>query len=295
MKILLIHYRTNPPWSVEELIKACNFLGYRYEYLKIGELDSIISNNEIIVKHHANKISGEGAVVRGLGLKLGIDLFMKRIGVLEALEQSMPVINSPKSITYTRDKWRSLLRLARHGIPVPPTMITENPFSAKRFLEEHRKAVFKPLMGSLGLGSTLINDPDIAFHVTRSLINVNIPSYYQSYLEKPGYDIRVFIVGDRVIGAMKRKSVHWKTNIAQGAIGENLNIQDYPELEELSIKSTKILGLDYAGVDIVYDKNTEKYYVIEVNAFPQWKGLKQATGVDPAIHIIKHLMDKIKR
>ena len=150
-------------------------------------------------------------------------------------------------------------------------------------------------MGSLGLGSTLISDPEIAFHITRSLININIPSYLQSYIEKPGYDIRAFVVGDQVIGAMKRKSTYWKTNIAQGAIGENLDIKKYPEIEELSIKSTKILKLDYAGVDIIYNKNTEKYYVIEVNAFPQWKGLKQATGVDPAIHIIKHLIDKIKR
>ncbi len=295
MKILLIHYRTNPPWSVNELIRACNTLGLRYEYLKIGELDAIITNKEIIVKHHADKINGDGAIVRGLGLKLGIDLFMKRIGVLEALAQSMPVMNSPESITHTRDKWRSLLRLVKHGIPVPPTMITENPFSAKRFMEEHGKAVFKPLMGSLGLGSTLVNDPEIAFHITRSLINVNIPSYLQSYIEKPGYDIRAFVVGDQVVGAMKRKSTYWKTNIAQGAIGENLDIKKYPEIEELSIKSTKILKLDYAGVDIIYDKNTEKYYVIEVNAFPQWRGLKQATGVDPAIHIIKHLVDKIKR
>ena len=295
MKILLIHYRTNPPWSVNELMRACNVLGLRYEYLKIGELDAIITNKEIIVKHNADKINGDGAVVRSLGLKLGIDLFMKRIGVLEALAQSMPVMNSPESITYTRDKWRSLLRLVRHGVPVPSTMITENPFSAKRFLEEHEKAVFKPLMGSLGLGSTLINDPEIAFHVTRSLININIPSYLQSYIEKPGYDIRAFVVGDQVIGAMKRKSTYWKTNIAQGAIGENLDINNYPEIEELSIKSTKILKLDYAGVDIIYDKNAEKYYVIEVNAFPQWRGLKQATGVDPSIHIIKHLIDKIKR
>ena len=295
MKILLIHYRTNPPWSVNELIKACNTLGLRYEYLKIGELDSIINNGKVTVKHHTEEITGDGAVVRGLGLKLGIDLFMKRIGVLEALAQSMPVINPPESITYTRDKWRSLLRLVRHGIPVPSTMITENPFSAKRFLEEHRKAVFKPLMGSLGLGSTLINDPEIAFHITRSLININIPSYLQSYIEKPGYDIRVFVVGDQVIGAMKRKSTHWKTNIAQGAIGENLDIKKYPEIEELSIKSAKILNLDYAGVDIIHSGENGEYYVIEVNAFPQWKGLKQATGVDPAIHIIKHLVDKIKR
>lgn len=296
MKILILHYRTNPPWSIKELENAAVKLGHIPVYLKINELDAQISSSgEIHVKHHEEPVYGDGGIIRGIGLRLRLETFMRRIGLLEALEQHVPLINKPDAIMVARDKWRSLVELLKHGLPVPETIITENPFSAKRFVEKHGKAVFKPLMGSLGLGSTLVADPDIAFHITRTMFNLNLPSYYQVYIEKPGYDFRVFVVGDQVIGAMKRYGISWKTNISQGARGEKISEKDYPEVYHLGLKAAKALGLDYAGIDIVYDSFNDKYYIIEVNAFPQWKGLKAATGVDPAVHIIRHLVNIIKR
>lgn len=296
MKILLLHYRAMPPWSVKELENATIKLGHTPIYLRINNLDAeITSSGEITVKHHDEIIEGDGGVIRGIGLRLTLETFMHRIGLLEALNQLIPLINKPEAIMIARDKWRSLVELSKHGLPVPETIITENPFTAKRFVEKHGKAVFKPLMGSLGLGSSLILDPDIAFHITRTMFNLNLPSYYQVYIEKPGYDFRVFIVGNQVVGAMKRHGVSWKTNIFQGARGEKISEKDYPEVFDLGLKASKTLGLDYAGIDVVYDTVNDKYYIIEVNAFPQWRGLKAATGVDPAIHIIKHLIDIIKR
>jgi ribosomal protein S6--L-glutamate ligase len=295
MKILLIHYRPEPPWSVRELINASKNLGHEPLYVRINELDAYIINGEIRVMHGEEQIIGDAGVVRGVGLRLRLETFMRRMGLLEALNIYTPLINKPYNTLLARDKWLSLLMLAKNNIPVPETVITENPFTAKRFVEKHGRAVFKPLMGSLGLGSTLLLDPDIAFHISRTLYNLNLPSYLQAYIEKPGYDFRVFVVGDHVVGAMKRVGVTWKTNIAQGARGIGISESDYPEVFDLGIKSAKILGLDYAGIDIVYDTINDKYYVIEVNAFPQWRGLKTATGVDPAIHIIEYLVNNVRR
>ncbi|MEM1826111.1 MAG: RimK family alpha-L-glutamate ligase, partial [Desulfurococcaceae archaeon] len=265
-------------------------------YIKIHELDSYIDNGLIRVKRFNEDIDIDGGIIRSLGLYLTIDSFMKRIGVLEALSTFSTIINKPEAIVYTRDKWRSLLKLVRNGISVPDTLLTENPFSAMRFCEKQSVSVYKPLIGSLGLGSTLVNDPDIAYHLTRSLLNIGLPSYYQVFLNKPGYDFRVFVVGNDVIGAMKRVIASgWKTNIAQGARGIGINCSEYSEVCDIAIKATRILDLDYAGVDIAYDNNTNKYYVLEVNAFPQWIGLRTATGVDVAKHIVQYLIDKIKR
>ena len=296
MRIAVIHYRSTPTLSSKELIDAIKVLGHEPVYLKIHELDAYVDKGEILVKRFDDEIEVDGAIVRSIGMHLSLDAYMKRIGVLEALSTRAFVINKPTAITYTRDKWRSLLRLALNNIPVPPTVITENPFTAKRFIERHGRAVYKPLMGSLGLGSTLIEDPDLAYHVTRSLMNLRIPSYYQVFLEKPGFDFRVFVVGDNVVGAMKRVvDSGWKTNIAQGAHGVKVTYNEYPEVYEIALKTVSILELDYAGVDVAYDTTSDKYYVLEVNAFPQWQGLKTATGVDVAKHIVSYVINKIRR
>ncbi|NPA97978.1 MAG: RimK family alpha-L-glutamate ligase [Crenarchaeota archaeon] len=296
MRIGVIHYRSTPPWSVQDLIRAIEELGHTPVYIRIQEMDAEIRDEEIRVYARKNPVELDSAIIRSLGLTPSLELFFKRIGVIEALEHHIPIINSSKSIIDTRDKWRSLLKLMINGVRVPTTIVTENPFVAKDFIEKTGKAVFKPLIGSLGLGSTLIEDPDIAYHISRSLLSLRLPSYFQEYIEKPGFDLRIFVVGGRVIGAMKRViSEGWKTNIAQGAHGIKITEKEYPDEFETAIKTAEILGLEYTGVDIIIDKKTGNHYVIEANAFPLWRGLKEATGIDPAKSIISYLIEKTRR
>jgi len=296
LKIAVIHYHSTPTPSSRELLEAVEKLGYRPLYLKIHELDAYLENGKTTVKLHDEEIDIDAGIVRSLGAHVTLDTYTRRLGVLEALAAKAVIVNKPAAIIYTRDKWRSLLRLAQHGIPVPTTLVTENPFTAMRFCNKYGKVVYKPLMGSLGLGSMLVEDPDLAYHVTRSLTNLRISSYYQVFLEKPGFDFRVFVVGEEVIGAMKRVvESGWKTNIAQGARGVKIDYSTYPEVYDIALKTVKVLELDYAGVDIAYDKNTGKYYVLEVNAFPQWEGLKTATGVDVARHIVSYVISKCRK
>jgi ribosomal protein S6--L-glutamate ligase len=295
VKIAVIEYRSTPPKSALELIEAIERRNHTPVYLKAHILDAVITGGDISIYHGREEVNIDGAILRNIGFFLSLEVFMKRLGVLEALAQKTPVVNNPLASFTARDKWRCLLRLSTHGIPVPETLITENPFSAMRFVTSRKKAVLKPIMGSLGLGSTLISDPDTAFTISRSLKNIGIPSYYQIYLEKPGYDYRVFVVGDQVIGAMKRVSSYWKTNIAQGAQGIAVKAEEEPEVYELALKATRILGLEYAGVDIAYDTSTQKYFVLEVNAFPHWEGLRRATGVNPPDFIVEYVVNKAKR
>jgi len=295
VKIAVIEYRSTPPKSALELIEAIERRNHTPVYLKAHILDAVITGGDISIYHGREEVNIDGAILRNIGFFLSLEVFMKRLGVLEALAQKTPVVNNPLASFTARDKWRCLLRLSTHGIPVPETLITENPFSAMRFVTSRKKAVLKPIMGSLGLGSTLISDPDTAFTISRSLKNIGIPSYYQIYLEKPGYDYRVFVVGEHVIGAMKRVSSYWKTNIAQGAQGIAVKAEEEPEVYELALKATRILGLEYAGVDIAYDTSTQKYFVLEVNAFPHWEGLRRATGVNPPDFIVEYVVNKAKR
>jgi len=295
VKIAVIEYRKTPPKTAQELIEAIERKGHTPVYLKAHLLDAKITTRGVEVYHGPNPVDVDAALMRNIGLYLSLDTFLKRIGVIEALASKIPVVNNPTATLVTRDKWRCLLKLHLTGLPVPETLVTENPFSAMRFTNEKKKVVYKPIIGSLGLGGTLIQDPDISFHITRSLKNLGLPSYYQEFLEKPGFDYRVFVVGDRVIGAMKRISSSWKTNIAQGASGVRVEESEAPEVFQIAIKAVKTLGLDYAGVDVAYDLNTGKHYILEVNAFPNWEGLRRATGVNPPEIIVEYLVEKTKK
>lgn len=295
MKIAVIEYRRSPPPTAQELMSAIQARGHAPLYLKAHMLDAKITSRGVEVYHGTELVDVDAGLLRNIGLYLSLDTFLKRMGVVEALASKIPVVNNPASIIVTRDKWRCLLKLYLSGLPVPETLVTENPFSAMRFTREKGRVVYKPIIGSLGLGSTLIYDPDISFHITRSLKNLGLPSYYQVFLEKPGYDYRIFVVGDTVIGAMKRVSSSWKTNIAQGAGGVKVTEEEEPEPFKIALKATKHLGLDYAGVDVAYDLGTEKYYLLEVNAFPNWEGLRRATGVNPPDAIVEYVIMKARK
>ncbi|MCC5990302.1 MAG: RimK family alpha-L-glutamate ligase, partial [Thermosphaera sp.] len=162
MRIGIIDYRREPPRSVNDLFEAARKRGVEAVYLKLPLLDALIDDGKIFVKQRDEPVNIDGAVLRGIGLVLSLDVFEKRLGVLEALASMIPVINNPLNALVAKDKWRSLVRLALHGLPVPDTMITENPFSAMKYAQSKRKIVYKPLTGSLGLGSALIEDPDLA-------------------------------------------------------------------------------------------------------------------------------------
>lgn len=106
------------------------------------------------------------------------------------------------------------------------------------------------------------------------------------------FDLRVFVVGDNAIGAMKRyvKKGDFRSNIAIGAEAEKYKINS--ELEKLAVKATKAMNYDIAGVDII-EKDGE-YCVLEVNSSPQWQGFKEITGINPAKYIVDYAITKYK-
>lgn len=295
-RIAVVHYYSRPTWSVERLLETARKRGHDAVYYRVQGLDASIGGRGLTVSYMGSMVCIDAIVVRSLGSTPSVEQLLKRIGVLEALRsRGSIVINKPLSMLLARDKWFSLLRLYLAGIPVPETLVTENPHTAMRALVEYGRAVFKPIIGSLGLGSVLVDNPDTAYQLSRSLHAFKQPTYIQRYIEKPGYDIRVFVVGDHVVAAMKRViESGWKTNIAQGARGVALRESDDPEAYELALKTARVLDLDYTGVDIIVDREGN-HYVVEANASPLWRGLMQATGVDAAEHIIEYLETMYRR
>ncbi|MCS7128379.1 MAG: RimK family alpha-L-glutamate ligase [Desulfurococcaceae archaeon] len=295
-RVAVVHHSSTPTWSVSELIKCAKRRGHIARYYRIQDIDAAITDRGIVIQPFAKGFNVDAVVVRSLGINPSVEQLVKRMGILDALRLSGTiVINKPASMLQARDKWTALVKLYSSNIRVPETIVTENPFTAMKAVEKMGSSVFKPIIGSLGLGSALVSNTDIAFQISKSLNAFRQPTYIQKYIPKPGYDVRVFVVGERVVGAMKRViSRGWKTNIAQGARGVALKESDDPESYELGIKASKVLDLDYAGVDIVISKDSCRY-VIEVNASPQWRGLMMATGVNPAEYIIEYVVSKARK
>jgi ribosomal protein S6--L-glutamate ligase len=115
----------------------------------------------------------------------------------------------------------------------------------------------------------------------------------QRYLPNPGEDIRVFVTGTEIVGAMKRKAAahEWRSNIHMGGHGIAHRLSE-PEAET-AIKAVQAIGVEIAGVDLIVVENEP--YVIEVNASPGFKGLLNATGINAAEKIAEYAVAKAKK
>jgi RimK family alpha-L-glutamate ligase len=218
----------------------------------------------------------------------------KRVSMMEHLELSGTfIVNSTKACRRARDKYATMCTLARAGLPILPTYITEMAHWAYRASKGFKQVVYKPIIGGLGFGSMKFDNIDLAFNAFTTLERMGQPLYIQEYLKKFGRDIRAFVIGERVIASMYRVALptEWKTNVAQGA--QVKSIQLPPKLEKLAIKAAKTMGLLYAGVDIL--QVGKKVVVLEVNGSPSWQGLQKATRVNVAEELVQYVINYMKR
>jgi ribosomal protein S6--L-glutamate ligase len=285
------------PGDVADLENAIRRRGHTLVKIYVDMLEVRIDRGRLRIRQSVGRgppaeLSVPGAVLRHLGIFRDFEQFLYRVWAAKALEETgVYVMNPVMQWVVSGDKMAALMKLAKVGLPVPPTVVSENMFVGYRAVGEFGRAVVKQMRGAMGYGAFLVDNPDVAFHIFSMLVNINKPIYVQKFLEKGPGDYRVVVVGGRAIGAEYRRAEGWKTNVAQGAAPEPTRIT--PEMEELAVKAVEVLGLDYGGVDIAETK--EGYYILEVNPTMSWQGFKAATGINPAEHIIDYLLEKTKK
>ncbi|HVN53193.1 MAG TPA: RimK family alpha-L-glutamate ligase [Anaerolineaceae bacterium] len=216
-----------------------------------------------------------------------------RMDALHRLENlGIPIMNSPAAIERTVDKYYTDFLLRDAGIPTPRTFVSEDFAQAlDAFREMGGDVIVKPLFGSEGKGMRRVNDEDTAYRVFRSLELDRYIFYLQEYIPHGQEDIRAFVVGDRVVAAMRRRGNGWKTNFAQGAKVEPVELSQ--GLKELSVESARLVGADYAGVDLLPAEDG-RIFVLEVNSIPGWRGLRKTISFDIADVIIENLLCHLK-
>jgi [lysine-biosynthesis-protein LysW]--L-2-aminoadipate ligase len=219
----------------------------------------------------------------------------------------IPTLNRSAATTLCDDKALCSLALEAAGIPTPRTLIAFSIDSAIEACEAvGYPAVIKPVTGSWGRLLAKVNGPDQARAILEQKVElgsyIHSIFYVQEYVEKPGRDIRAYVVGERVLAASYRQSEHWITNAARGGKSEACPIT--PEIEELSWRACIAVGARFAGVDLM--ETDEGLKIIEVNTGGEFKGLLSTTDVDIAAEIVEEsirvsamrpdpLIDKVTR
>lgn len=216
-----------------------------------------------------------------------------RVDALHRLEErGVAVVNSPRAIERTVDKLWTTALLEQCGLPTPETVVCEDPAEAMEAFRRMGDVILKPLFGSMGLGMVRLSDEDMAWRALKVVEQLRSVFYLQRFVPHDGRDVRAFVIGDRVIGAIERRAAGWKTNVSRGGSAHPLPLSSQWTL--LALRAARAVGAEYAGVDLLPAADGS-VYVLEVNGIPGWEGLQRATGLDVAGAIVDHLAERARR
>jgi len=230
-------------------------------------------------------------IVRPIG-RGSLEEIIFRMDLLHRLQRlGMYILNPPSAIERSVDKYYALSLLEERGLPVPKTVVAESADAAlSAFMDLGGDVVVKPIFGSRGIGSTRISDFDVAERIFRALDFNHQVLYVQEFVPHGDFDLRLLVLGRRVLASMKRVAASWKTNISLGA--KPVSYSPPCMIEDLAVNAAETLGCELAGVDIL--QTEEGPLVIEVNSQPGWKGLQTVTEINIADSIAEYILSKLK-
>ncbi|MFX1252141.1 MAG: RimK family alpha-L-glutamate ligase [Promethearchaeota archaeon] len=208
------------------------------------------------------------------------------------------LVNSYDAAMICTDKMETLMKLQQIGIPVPETTVVpthDYELVLEAFNNLGEDIIIKPLFGSKGRGILRIKDTANLQSVVDLYQDCQKVLYLQEFLSPTKNDhfedIRIFQAGDEILGSMKRSSKTWITNFSR--MGKVKDYQPSEEMKELASKSLKATKAFYAGVDII--ETASGPVVIEVNSFPGWQGLQQATGKNIPRLLIQKILSEFRK
>jgi RimK family alpha-L-glutamate ligase len=275
-------------WHVRDLIRAAGDLGHVAEPIDFRRVTAAAGTAITPTDECPDLDRFDAVIVRTMppGSLEQVVFRMDRLHALAA--RGVPVLNPPRALEVCVDKYLALVRLESAGLRVPATVVCQHADAAlEAFDRLGRDVVVKPLFGSEGRGMVRVTDPELAWRTFRAIERMQSVLYVQQFVPHPGWDLRAFVLGGKVLAAMRRVAGgDWRTNVAQGAIAEPVRLT--AAQEELALRAAAAVGTVAAGVDLLPGPSGE-LYVIEVNAVPGWRALAPATGVDVARAMIEHL------
>ena len=291
MKIAILSRNKNL-YSTNRLFNAGTKRGHRIDVIDYLRCYINIGENQTAIYYDGKKLGRYDAVLP----RIGASQTSYGTAIVRQFEMIGDfVINKSDAIKSSRDKLRSLQVLAKHGIDMPITGYASHTMDIHDVIEKVGKTplIMKLLQGTQGNGMVLAETMKAAESVMNAFKQVDADILVQEFIkESSGVDIRAIVVGKKVVAAMQRVAPQgeFRSNVHRGAATKHINLT--PEEEEIAIKSTKVLGLSVAGVDLMRSKRGP--LVLEVNSSPGLQGIELLTGADVAGEIISFIEGSLK-
>ena len=279
-------------YSTNRLFNAGTKRGHRIDVIDYLRCYINIGENQTAIYYNGQKLGRYDAVLP----RIGASQTSYGTAIVRQFEMIGDfVINKSDAIKSSRDKLRSLQVLAKHGIDMPITGYASHTMDIHDVIEKVGKTplIMKLLQGTQGNGMVLAETMKAAESVMNAFKQVDADILIQEFIkESSGVDIRAIVVGKKVVAAMQRVAPEgeFRSNVHRGAATKHINLTT--EEEEIAIKSTKVLGLSVAGVDLMRSKRGP--LVLEVNSSPGLQGIELLTGADVAGEIISFIESSLK-
>ncbi|MBA1147386.1 RimK family alpha-L-glutamate ligase [Ectothiorhodospiraceae bacterium WFHF3C12] len=202
--------------------------------------------------------------------------------------------NTAHGILNSRDKLRSLQILSRHHIGIPRTTFVRDKKDVLPAIERVGGApvIIKLIEGTQGIGVLLAESVKAAESIVELLQSQRQNVLIQKFVaESKGRDIRAFVVGDRVVAAMRRvaQGQEFRSNVHRGGVAEAVELSD--TFRETAVRAAQIMGLRVAGVDMLESDSGPQ--IMEVNSSPGLEGIEQCTGLDIAGAVVEYIAAQV--
>lgn len=280
-------------YSVIRLIEAAKNKGINLRIVTAEQFELIVTQHDrksILLDHKPHPLP-DFIIPR-----IGAETSYFGLAVLRQLEYlGTFVCNSTQAIETVKDKLHSQQILCQSNLPTPKTMLVKFPIDKELIKKEFGfPVVVKLISGSKGKGVYLCKSENeinsLMSEIKQENPNANI--IFQEYIAPShGQDIRVFMIGGKIIGCMKRvsQSDDFKANFSQGG-----RVEEYlmnPELERLALETNQLFKLDIIGIDFLVDE--QGYQICEANSAPGFNGLEKVIGVGVAEQMLDYIAIKL--
>jgi ribosomal protein S6--L-glutamate ligase len=286
MKLAILS-RNAKLYSTQRLVQAARERGHTVRVLDPLRCYMKIAPNHFQLNYKGKELKGIDAVIP----RIGASITRYGTAVLRQFElMGAYTPNSSDAILRARDKLRCHQLLAAHGIGLPTTVFGDNPDDTQDLLNLMGEPphIIKLNEGSQGAGVILAEQLSASRSVVEALRGLYANFLVQEFIpEAKGADIRCFVIGDKVVAAMKRQAAagEFRSNLHRGGMAELVELSAVEQ--ETALKAAKVLDLAVAGVDLL--RSNRGPMVLEVNSSPGLEGIEGSTRVDVAGLMIEHV------
>ena len=288
MKIGVVSRRESY-WATKQILKAIDRAGHTSSFVKTDAVRLVVSGRDDAL-YNGKSLKDHGVFVPRIGRSLTDfgKMFLRQLEIM-GLASTL----SSEALITARNKFLALQALRAADVPVPRSiLLASRPDISEAARLVRYPAILKILSGTQGVGVMRVKSIEETAGIVDTLKLFGQVVLLQEYIPNPGVDIRAFVVGDQVIGSMKRIAAlnEWRSNIHLGAKGVSVELDE--RSVAIAVRAARAVGLEISGVDMIF--RDDEPYVLEVNASPGFRGLLEATKINAADEIVRYALEKAK-